>query len=151
MPIYDYKIGLQWNQPEGSLTNLEAISVPNTVLSVEDVFNRYEVDDNTHYLPRGRESVGRSMALLGDATITQNGREEKPISFMWVSDVALQYWIDTYEGKKVTFKTTKRQFNSYTRYNCTVGVAEYPQPEYKDGTWWHQDVRVPFYIQGTAT
>lgn len=151
MPIYNYAIALGWNMPEGSLTNIEAITVANTVLSLEDIFDQYAVNDNTHYIASGREASQRTMLTLGDGTVVQNGRENKPLIFLAVSDVALNYWITTYEGKKVTFKSTLRQFNSYTRYNVTVGQLEYQNAEYLNGTWWYNEVRVPMYIKGTAT
>lgn len=151
MPIYSYGIALNWNMPEGSLTNIEAISVPNTVLSLEDIFDQYAVNDNTHYLASGKEASQRNMVVLGDGTVAQNGRERKDLIFLAISDVALNYWITTYEGKKVTFKTTLRQFNSYTRYNATVGQVEYQNAEYLNGTWWYLQSRVPLYIKGTAT
>ena len=151
MPIYNYAIALGWNMPEGSLTNLEAISVSGAVLSLEDIINQYAVNDNTHYLAAGREFSERNMVMLGDATVVQNGRENKPLTFLAVSDKALNYWITTYEGKKVTIKTTLRQYNSYTRYNATIGAVESQAAEYLHGTWWYNEVRIPVYIKGTAT
>lgn len=149
--IHNYALALGWNMPEGSLNNLEALSVSGAVTTLADVFARHEVDNNTHFLATGRTITERNMVMTGNATIVQNGRERKDLNFMWVSDKALNYWIDTYEGEKVTFKTSVRQFNQYTRYNVTVGQTTYQAPEYLQGTWWYSDVIIPLYIQGTAT
>lgn len=151
MAIYQYAIALGWNMPEGSLTNIEAISVPNTVLSLDDIFDQYAVADNTHYIASGKEASERNLVVLGDGTAAANGRENKPLSFLAMSDVALNYWITTYEGKKVTIKSTLRQYNSYTRYNATIGQVEYQNAEYLNGTWWYHETRIPVYIKGTAT
>lgn len=151
MPIYNYALASGWNMPEGSLTNIEALSVSGAALSLADVFARNEVETNTHFIATGRTLTERNMVMTGNATVVQNGRERKDLTFMWVSDKALNYWIDTYEGEKVTFKTTLRQFNQYTRYNVTVGQTTFQAPEYLQGTWWYQNVTIPLYVQGTAT
>lgn len=150
MAIYDYRIVLTHNQPDGSLVNVESISVPNTVLSLEDVLTHYDLADNTHYLVRGGDTTD-PLVTTSAATSAQNGYTKKEWVFLLVSDVALQYWIDTYRGQKVTVRTTLRKYNQYEDWNATIGPEELDanNAEYMQGTWWYSNVRVPLYLQGT--
>lgn len=150
MPIWGYQIGVGWNLPDGSLTNIESISVPNTVLTLNNIIDRYELDANTHYLPNGRTNPEENRVTLADATSSQQGYTRKVVTLAWASDVAFQYWIDTYGGKKVTVKTTVRGYNTYVKHNA---IADFPEHRgevhYMQGTWWYTDIDIPFLLAGT--
>lgn len=151
MPIWGYEIGLGWDLPDGSLTNIESISVPNTVLTLNDIVDRYELDASTHYLPSARTNPEQNRVTLADGTSAQQGYERKILTLAWASDVGFQYWIDTYGGKKVTIKTTKRAYNDYTKYNAIAGFPELRgEINYTQGTWWYNDIDIPFMLAGTV-
>ena len=148
MPIYGYEIGLGTDLPDGSLTNIEAISVPNTVLALTDIIDRYEVDDNTHYIVSG-EPLQENIVQLPNTTV-QQGRNRKDWRFLTMSDVAFEYWIDTYRGQRVTIKTTVHKNNSYEKWNAQVGRETIGERHFLQGTWWYKDVTVPMYLTGTV-
>lgn len=149
MAIYAYKIGVGWNLPEGSLVNVENINVPNTVLSLEDIISEYTVGDNTHYLLSG-ETPEENRVTTADAGNVRSGNIRKEWRMLTLSDVALQYWIDTYSGQRCTVKTTNRQFNTYERRNVQVGFPITETRHYLHGTWWYPNTRIPLmFIGGT--
>lgn len=150
MPIYGYEIGLGTDLPDGSLTNIENIVVANTVLSLDDIFDSHELDSDTHYM-LGNESLPlqENIIQLPNTTV-QQGRNRKDWKFLAMSDVAFEYWIDTYRGQRVTIKTTVHQLNSYEKWNAQVGKETIGARYHLQGTWWYHDVMVPMYLTGTV-
>lgn len=148
MPIYGYKIGLGTDLPDGSLTNIESLTVANTVLTLTDIMNTHQLDTNTHYLVTG-EPLQENIIQLPNTTI-QQGRNRKDWHFLNMSDVAFAYWINTYRGQRVTISTTVHKANSYEKWNAQVGKETIGERFWLQGTWWYHDVMVPMYLTGTV-
>lgn len=148
MPIYGYQIGLGTDLPDGSLTNVESLTVANTVLSLTDIMDSYQLDDTTHFLLMG-EALEENVIQLPNTTV-QQGRNRKEWHFLTMSDVAFEYWIDTWRGQRVTVKTTVRKRNVFEKWNAQVGIEVIGERNFLQGTWWYQDVIVPMYLTGTV-
>lgn len=112
MPVYQFSIAAGWNQPLGSLVNVETIRPTGGQLFYPpDVYPGYD-DGKRNY--------------RGDQMVSFNGFPSVPWRFMVLYKVQWYYLYHTINGDsmtgKVTINTLTNKNTTYTRYNAIMDL-----------------------------